>query len=122
MTSFTKLIRPHVAAELRTAQEAETHGKPLLAFSHLERAHVLGQSSTVEHVRVHWHMFTWGWRNRSAKECLGQLLRIVGAATKTAVGLIPSGNTGGSNISPFKSLSIPDDLAATIQQARNRVA
>jgi hypothetical protein len=122
MTSFSKLIRPYVAAELRTAQEAEAHGKPLLAFSHLERAHVLGQSSTVEHVRVHWRMFTWGWRNHSTKECIGQLLRIVGAATKTAVGLIPSGNTGGSNISPFKSLPIPDDLAATIQQARNRVA
>lgn len=83
---------------------------------------MLGQSSTVEHVRVHWRMFTWGWRNHSTKECIGQLLRIVGAATKTAVGLIPSGNTGGSNISPFKSLPIPDDLAATIQQARNRVA
>lgn len=117
MTSFAKLIHPHVETELRAAHDAELQGNPALAFSHLERAHVLGQSSTVEHVRVHWRMFVWGWRSRSLKECLGQLLRIVGASTKTAFGLVPPGNTGGSNISPFKRLPVPSDLAATIQQA-----
>lgn len=78
---------------------------------------MLGQASTVEHVRVHWRMLLWGWQRRSAKECVGQLFRIAGAATKTALGLVPSGNTGGSNISPFKPLPVPGDLAATIQQA-----
>jgi hypothetical protein len=68
----------------------------------LERAHVLGQTSTVEHVRVHWRMFLWGLRQRSPREYLGQLVRIVGAATKTAVGLVPHGNTG--RITTFKRL------------------
>ena len=117
MTSFAKLIHPHVNAELRAASDAERQGNPKQAFSHLERAHVLGQASTVEHVRVHWRMFVWGWRYRSAKECVGQLLRIAGAATKTAFGMVPSGNTGGSNVSPFKRLPVPRDLAATILQA-----
>jgi Protein of unknown function (DUF3703) len=116
-TSFAKLIHPHVEAELRAAIDAEHQGDAAMAFSRLERAHVLGQASTVEHVRVHWRMFVWGWQHRSAKECAGQLLRIVGAATKTAFGLVPSGNTGGSNISPFKRLPIPSYLAATISQA-----
>ena len=116
-TSFAKLILPHVDAELRAAIDAEHQGDAALAFSRLERAHVLGQASTALHVRVHWLMFVWGWRRRSAKECVGQMLRIAGAATKTAFGLVPYGNTGGSNISPFKRLPVPGDLAATIRQA-----
>ena len=117
LTSFAKLIHPHVEAELRAAIDAEHQGNAALAFARLERAHVLGQASTVEHVRVHWRMLAWGWRHRSAKQCAGQLLRIVGDATKTAFGLVPSGNTGGFNISPFKRLPVPGDLAATIELA-----
>ena len=121
MESFSRNIRPHVEAELRAALGAEATGRPLLAFACLERAHVLGQASTVQHVRVHWHMFTWGWRQRSIRECVGQVLRILGAATKTAVGLVPAGNTGGSNISPFKLLPVAPELAALIQNAQPRV-
>jgi len=117
MTSFAKLIHPHVEAELQASRHAERKGNSTLAFTHLERAHVLGQSSTAEHVRVHWRMFAWGWRHRRVRECAGQLLRIAGAATKTAFGLVPAGNTGGSNVSPFKRLPVPGDLAATIQDA-----
>lgn len=91
-----------------------------LAFVHLERAHVLGQESTLQHVRVHWLMFLWGLRRRNARECLGQVLRIFGAATKTAAGLVPSGNTGGSNVSPFKPMPVPPDLAIIIEEARAR--
>ncbi len=120
MSSFSKKINPHVGAELQLAKIAEAAGHATKAFTHLERAHVLGQVSTFQHVRVHWHMLGWGWRNHSLRECIGQVLRIVGAATKTAFGLVPSGNTGGSNISPFKSLPVPSDLAAEIQRAQSR--
>jgi hypothetical protein len=113
--SFSKLIQPHVETELLAAASTEFAGKQQLAFLHLERAHVLGQSSTFYHVRVHWRMFCWGWRQRDAKECVGQLMRVVGAATKTAIGFVPSGNTGGSNISPFKVLPIPTDLRKIIE-------
>jgi hypothetical protein len=78
----------------------------------------LGQASTVEHVRIHWLMFLWGFRQKNLNEMLGQIMRMVGAATKTAVGFVPSGNTGGSNVSPFKSLPISPDLALKIQAAR----
>ncbi len=120
MTSFASLIRPHVDGELQAAALAENQGNPALAFSYLERAHVLGQASTFQHVRVHWHMLRWGWHRRSVRECLGQLFRIVGAGTKTAIGLVPEGNTGGSNISPFKSLPVAPDLANVIAHARAR--
>ena len=118
MSSFAKLIQPHVETELLAAASTEFAGKHQNAFLHLERAHVLGQSSTFHHVRVHWRMFCWGWRQRDIKECVGQLMRIVGAATKTAIGFVPSGNTGGSNISPFKVLPIPSELNRIIEMTR----
>lgn len=118
MTSFARAIRPHVDAELHAADQALAARDPARAFAHLERAHVLGQSSTIEHVRVHAHMLRWGIAQRSPREMLGQLLRIAGAATKTALGLVPHGNTGGSDVSPFRRMPIAPDLAALIRRAR----
>jgi hypothetical protein len=60
MSSFGRRIRPFVQAELAAAHEAAALGDFLSSFAHLERAHVLGQASTIEHVRVHWHMLLWG--------------------------------------------------------------
>ena len=118
MPTYASLIRPYVDAEILASARTEQAGLPSAAFQHLEHAHVLGQESTVQHVRVHFKMFMWGVRQRSMKECVGQLVRIVGAATKTAFGLVPSGNTGGANISPFKPLPIAPELAQTIATVR----
>jgi hypothetical protein len=120
VSTFSQNIRPYVDAELLRAAEAESRGEIAEAFTHLERAHILGQASTVQHVRVHCRMFTWGWRQRSGRERMGQVLRIIGAATQTAFGLVPSGNTGGANISPFKSLPVAPELAELIRQAQTR--
>lgn len=119
-SSFSRNIRPHVQDALAAAAQAQAAGRPRDAFAHLERAHVLGQASTVHHVRVHWRMLAWGLRQRSARECAGQLLRIVGAATKTAVGLVPHGNTGGADVSPFKRMAVPADLEQRIREARGQ--
>ena len=118
MSEFSRRIRPHVEREILAAYQAEAQGKPDVAFWHLERAHILGQTSTVAHVRVHWHMFIWGIRQRDIRECLGQLLRIVGASIGAALGLVPQGNTGGTNVNPFKPMPIPPELAAQIAEAR----
>ena len=120
MSGFSRRIRADVEHELALAQQAEQAGAAARAFRHLERAHVLGQASTRHHVRVHWRMLCWGWRRRNWRECCGQLLRLAGAAGKTALGWVPRGNTGGANISPFKPLPVPADLAATIARARRR--
>jgi hypothetical protein len=118
MSKFAKNIAPFVDAELRMARDAERADQSALAFSHLERAHILGQASTYQHVRVHWRMLQWGMRHRQASEVLGQILRLFGAATKTAIGLVPEGNTGGSNVSPLQPMSLPQDLSVIIRQAR----
>lgn len=117
--SFGNRIHANVDEELAASRAAELAGDREAAFHHLERAHVLGQRSTVQHVRAHVAMLLWAMRNRNAREVLGQLTRVIGAATKTWAGLVPSGNKGGANVSPFKPMAIPEDLAEMIDVARS---
>ena len=114
MGDFARNIRPYVDAELAAAERDPAGG-----FAHLERAHVLGQASTREHVRVHWRMFRWALRQRDAREALGQIPRLIGAATKTFIGLVPSGNTGGANVSAIQPMPVDPELAAIIERARD---
>lgn len=118
--NFAQRIRPHVDAELRLAHGLMAHQEFAKAYTHLERAHVLGQRSTRDHVRVHWHMLLWAVHQRRYREAQGQLLRIPGAAVLTPFGLVPEGNTGGANISGFRRLPIPAELAGVIAAARAR--
>jgi hypothetical protein len=118
--NFAMRIRAHVDRELAGADTAERAGDAAASFRHLERAHVLGQASTVQHVRAHWAMLLWALRHRAPREVRGQITRLIGAATKTWIGLVPSGNTGGANVSAFKSMVIPNDLAAIIANARQQ--
>ena len=104
-----------VARELELARSASS---PAGTFGHLERAHILSQYSTADHIRVHWAMLRWAFVQRDVREAVGQVLRIAGAATKTAIGWVPIGNTGGANVSPFKPMPLPDDLAKLISSAR----
>lgn len=118
MTQFSRHIAPHVEHEIAEARRLEAAGEVTASFARLERAHVLGQASTFHHVRVHVLMLAWAIRQRAWREMRGQALRIVGAATKTVFGWVPAGNTGGADISPFKPLAIPLELARIIEAAR----
>lgn len=117
MSRFARRIRPFVEAELQAARRAADAGQ---AFAHLERAHVLGQGSTVQHLRVHWRMLRWGLAHRRWVEVAGQAWRLIGAATKTAIGLVPHGNTGGSNVSGWRAMPIPTELQRRIDRAHRR--
>lgn len=118
---FSERVAPYVESELTSAVQARSAGDTRQEFFHLERAHVIGQESTYWHVKVHVLMLLWAVRNHSVREVLGQLFRIVGAATKTAFGLVPQGNTGGANVSPFKKMPIAPELAASIKKAKSGV-
>lgn len=118
MTSFAQRIRPAVSAELNAARFHEARAEFATSFRHLERAHVLGQASTREHVRVHLAMLAWAVRQRFAGEVAGQLWRVVGAALKTAFGVVPRGNTGGADVAAWRSMPIPPDLQRVIEAAR----
>ncbi len=116
---FSQRIAPYVETELANSKRARSGGDTRLEFLHLERAHVIGQESTYWHVKVHVLMLAWALRHHSVRETLGQLVRIIGAATKTAFGLVPQGNTGGANVSPFRKMPIAPELAALIEKAKS---
>lgn len=120
MTRFSNAIGSYVEKELEESLHYRGKGDVYKEFEYLENAHVIGQESTYYHVYVHWKMLLWGIRQRSIKEVLGQLFRIVGAVTKTAIGLVPKGNTGGSNVSPFQRMPIQPRLAKIIDHAKNQ--
>jgi hypothetical protein len=86
------------------------------AFTHFERAHILGQRFTVLHVRSHWGMFRIAWRCKDVAEFVGQVSRMVAASLFSRI-WVPVGNTGGANVSAFKPMPIPEDLAAILNES-----
>jgi uncharacterized protein DUF3703 len=117
MSRFAQRIHTSVQSELDAASQAEARGDTGLAFHHLERAHVLGQASTVEHVRAHWRMFLWATRHRKVREAVVQLWRLPAAALLTGIGLVPTGNTGGANVSSIRRMPVPRELQRVIELA-----
>jgi hypothetical protein len=118
MTPFSLRIQPSVQAELDAAASAEALGHFHTAFQHLERAHVLGQPATFQHVRVHWRMFRFAQRNKLVGEAFGQAWRLVAAAIFTPAGLVPEGNTGGANVNGLRRMPVSPDLRQAIDAAR----
>lgn len=119
MSKFSSNIRPYVEREFAAASINMQSGEPAQAFVHLENAHVLGQESTYLHVKAHVLMLQWAIRQRHLRELLGQIARIVGAATKTVFGLVPIGNTGGTSVSPFKPMPLQPEHEEIIARAKS---
>jgi hypothetical protein len=111
-------LSDYINSEISFAEKSLENGDSTAAFEHLERAHVLGQAITYEHTRIHWRMLKIGWKNKDAREIFGQLVRIVGAATKTPFGIYPTGNTGGSNVWFFRPMPIAEDLKQIIDKVK----
>jgi hypothetical protein len=106
-------LRAAYEAELNTASAAAGGGESEAAFHHLERAHILSQRHTGQHVRVHWLMLKLGASRRDRREVLGQLSRIVAAAVFSRI-WVPVGNTGRANVSAMKPMPVPDDLRSIL--------
>lgn len=79
------------------------------AFSHLERAHILGQSYIIPHTKSHWWMLKVGYKKHNFREVFGQMTRIVASILFSKI-WVPLGNTGGANVNPLKPMPIPEDL------------
>lgn len=101
--------------EMTLAREREKAGDLLAAFSHLERAHILGQRNTLAHVRAHFGMLRIGLRRRDRREILGQMGRSVAALLFSRI-WVPSGNTGGANVSATQPMPVPEDLRRLLDQ------
>jgi hypothetical protein len=59
-------------------------------------------------------MFTLEIRRRRVAAAFGQAVRIVLGVVGSAVGVVPVGNTGGTDISMFKRLPIAPELQKII--------
>jgi len=83
-------------------------------FAHLERAHVLGQAYVIPHARTHWYMLRVEMKRGRPVAVIGQAVRIVFGALGSAVGVVPTGNTGGSNVNMFRRMPIDPELQKLI--------
>lgn len=96
--------------EIHAARQLIHAGDLEQALKRLETAHVLGQRHVVRHVQTHWLMLKIGFQRNSAREVSGQLLRIVLGAIGSCIGIVPTGNTGGTNVGIFKRMPIANEL------------
>ncbi|MEQ1847749.1 MAG: DUF3703 domain-containing protein [Nitrospira sp.] len=109
------VLRQAYKAEITAAVSLYDAGDLQLAFTHLERAHILGQSFPIEHAWTHWWMLKVGWRRRDFVEIAGQLPRILGSLLFSRM-WVPIGNTGGARVPPFQSMPIPEDLQTLLDK------
>lgn len=100
--------------ELKEAKKLYESDELERAFYHLERAHILGQAYIIPHTVSHLWMLKIGVRKKDLKEILGQAFRISTGILGSAFGVLPKGNTGGSNVNPFRSMDIPEDLKSIL--------
>jgi hypothetical protein len=70
-------------------------------FQQLARAHALGQTFVGAHARTHWLMLTLEVRRRRVTAAFEQVIRLALDIIGSPVGVVPIGNTGGSDISIF---------------------
>jgi hypothetical protein len=104
-----RILREAFEAELEAARVAVAATDSVTAWARLERAHILGQRSTRAHVLAHVEMLRFAWVCKNSREIVGQLVRIIGASLLSRI-WVPEGNTGGSNVSAFRSMALPQDL------------
>lgn len=111
-TKIPKRLKYYFLRELVQYKAALKTGDLSVAWYHLERAHIIGQSYPFEHSYAHWLMLKFGIAIKDTKEILGQLPRLLIGGVKSFVGKIPLGNTGGANVPPLKSMPLPEDIEA----------
>lgn len=120
MIFYTKIptsLSPYFQRELQMYREEYQSGRFQIAWSHLERAHIIGQRYPFSHSFVHWEMLLFGFRIKNPKEIIGQIPRLLVGGVKFFVGKVPVGNPGGANVPPLKSFEIAQDMQDIFSKA-----
>ncbi|MDO6818464.1 MULTISPECIES: DUF3703 domain-containing protein [Flavobacteriaceae] len=117
-TNIPKGLKEHYDKELNLYRNALNRKDYGIAWKHLERSHILGQSYPYEHTYSHWLMLKFGFRQKNIKEILGQVVRLVVGGWKSFIDYVPVGNTGGANVPPLKRMELPHDLEIILNQYR----
>ena len=103
-------LRQAWATELDEARAARANGDTPGEWRHLQRAHILSQPMVGPHLSTHAAMLGAAVRKRMVREVAGQILRLLLAGPASLTGRYPAGNTGGTDVSAFRPMPIPDDL------------
>ena len=109
-TSLPSALKPFYNTELEKYHAEYIDGNFKAAWSHLERAHIIGQKYPYAHTVVHWKMLQFGIKIKNQKEIIGQIPRLIFGGVKSFVGKIPVGNPGGANVPPLKQFPIDKEL------------
>ena len=110
-------LRQAFDREISLAKGFTAAGQPERAFGHLERAHVLGQMHVGPHAKAHWLMLRLELRRGRVAAVFGQATRLILGIVGSAVGVVPTGNTGGTDISMFKRLPVAPELQEIIDRS-----
>ena len=111
-------LRATFVVELEAADVAADSQDLGMAWRHLERAHILSQAFAGPHIVVHVRMLSLAWRQRDARQVVGQLARIALAGPGSLLGRAPLGNTGGANAGIFTPMAVPTDLQQVLDTDR----
>ncbi len=103
-------IATALAAEYRAQERAQQRSDFQLAWHHLERAHILAQTSLIPHIVSHCRMLRLAVVQRDARETVGQIIRLALTPLGNLTGRLPIGNTGRSTVSAFAPMEVPPDL------------
>lgn len=103
------LLKTEFYKQLELGKEALKKKNCLASFYYLENAHILGQQHLWRHTISHYWMFVFGIKTKNPKEIIGQFTRILASLLFTLI-WVPKGNTGGTDISPIKSIPIRKEL------------
>ncbi|MFT6631321.1 MAG: hypothetical protein ACJAS4_001270 [Bacteriovoracaceae bacterium] len=114
---MNKILKSYYQKEINSGEKFYLAGDFKEAFLHFERAHILGQSYIIPHTISHLWMLKIGIKNSDFKEIFGQILRIPLGILGSAVGIIPVGNTGGSNVSVTARMELPSDLLEILKSS-----
>ena len=109
---------PQTLATLLAQFRATHHDELSKRWLLLESAHVVGQMRFLPHLRVHALMLHFAWRTRDWSEVVGQVMRLLLVPLGHAMGRLPIGNPGRSNISAFQAMPVRPDIAHAIASAR----
>jgi len=108
-------LREAFNSELDKAIELYNKNEFDTSFTHLERAHILGQTYVIPHTQSHWWMLKLGWKKSDVREVVGQITRIVASLLFSKI-WVPTGNTGGANVNPLKPMPVPEDLQRILNE------
>lgn len=107
-------------AEVKQALQARHQQNWSEAWSHLERAHILGQQQFILHLQSHWLMLKLAADQSNWIEIRGQVLRLLLTPVGHLTGRLPIGNPGSSRYPVLQPLPVPDDLQSLLSGTKDQ--